>query len=303
VNTSLTWLDMAQNELGRIGGTAFAAALRANRALLSLCICRNELGPVGGAALADALAVNTALTSLDLSENDLGPAAATSLGRALTSNLALVSLNLASNGLGAEGATALAAGLARHTALRELILDRNGLGPIGGEAIFRALSGGAASLTRLSVALNGLARSGVELATALEASKGLLHLDARANGFEDLEGQALCAAVSVHPRVVSVDLSDNQIAVLPIGSQVALARRVGLELDLSINPLSSPPLVTSHRPRPRTLACVVSTPHPRIPHDLMARASPDRAGVPTLKRSASTLPSSNPNRPRSRACG
>ena len=58
VNSSLTSLNMAQNELGAVGGAAFAAALRRNTGLPSLDLRRNELGPDGGAAIGAAVGAN-----------------------------------------------------------------------------------------------------------------------------------------------------------------------------------------------------------------------------------------------------
>ena len=91
VNTSLTFLDMAQNELGKIGAAAFARALAKNSTLRTLHFERNELLPEGGRALGAALAANVGLTSLNVSQNELGEGAAAfrgALARALLARLA-----------------------------------------------------------------------------------------------------------------------------------------------------------------------------------------------------------------------
>ena len=58
-----------RNRLGAVGGAAIAVALERNTTLTSLDLAENDLGDVGGAAVAGALERNTALTSLTLGCN------------------------------------------------------------------------------------------------------------------------------------------------------------------------------------------------------------------------------------------
>ena len=242
VNTSLTWLDMSQNELGALGGEAFAAALRVNTTLEELQLQRNGLGKVGGVALGRSVGVNSGLTTLDVSQNDMGDEGAAAFGDALACSSSLASLNLARNGVGVEGGRALFVGLSGSTALDSLNVTRNDLGPGGGMALANALAANT-SLTRLHAAHNGLAESGAALACSVELSNRMTTLDLSSNLFGAAEGTALCAAVSSHRSLVDVDLSSNAITILPVEAQLRLAaRRPAMRLDLSNNPLSSPPL-------------------------------------------------------------
>ena len=74
MNTALVWLDLAQNELGALGGGALGLALKANSTLKQLNIERNELGEAGGYLLAEAVAANSSIVSLNVARNDLGAA-------------------------------------------------------------------------------------------------------------------------------------------------------------------------------------------------------------------------------------
>ncbi len=58
VNTTLTHLDIGQNQLGFIGGTAFGSAIMVNQTLSSLYLGHNQFGSAGGAAFAEALKVH-----------------------------------------------------------------------------------------------------------------------------------------------------------------------------------------------------------------------------------------------------
>ena len=60
------------------------------------------------------------------------------------------------------------------------------------------------------------------------------------NGLED--GASLGEALAAHPTLRQADLSSNNIALIPIASQLKLGLKSGLSIDLSNTPLSSPPL-------------------------------------------------------------
>ena len=78
-NSSLTSLDLSENNLGSCGGGKIVGeALRHNRTLRSLNVRSNWLGAEGGKAVVDALAANASLTFLDLGTNALCEDSATS---------------------------------------------------------------------------------------------------------------------------------------------------------------------------------------------------------------------------------
>ena len=72
-NTTLTTLDLSDNDLTAKAGAAIARALKRNRTLTTLDLSDNDLLMAeGGKAIASALHSNTTLTSLDLAGNHLG---------------------------------------------------------------------------------------------------------------------------------------------------------------------------------------------------------------------------------------
>ena len=181
---------------------------------------------------------------MDVSDNEIGGDGAAAFAKALRVNTSLQHLNLGQNDLAEAGGAALGSGLAHCPSLSSLVLDSNSLGPTGGDAVATALQSlHSPCLTQLSMALNGLAEAGEALAKAVEASTALTSLDLRSNSLASCDGSKLGPTVAAHPCLRSVDLSDNGITVLPIACQLQLAKREpALRLDLSNNPLSSPPL-------------------------------------------------------------
>jgi len=63
---NLEGLDVSCNEMGAIGASALAAALRTNHVLKTLDLSTNALGDQGVIALAEALQLNSSLTYLDV---------------------------------------------------------------------------------------------------------------------------------------------------------------------------------------------------------------------------------------------
>ena len=244
-NATLTQLDMVMNELGDPGAIAFGEALQINRTLATLSLARNEIGAAGGASLADAIAVNTVLSDLDLSQNVLGSIGGSTLCTALANNRTLTSLNLSENALGPDGGASLGAALALNTSLVTLYAHKNAIGSAGGTAIAESLAQHP-MLTRLDVSQNGLGADGAEcgfaLADALARNTALRHLSLEDNDIGVDDGAALGESIAAHPSLTVIDLSSNGLTGLPISCQLRLAAKTHLEIDLSNNPLSSPPL-------------------------------------------------------------
>jgi hypothetical protein len=65
-NTTLTSLNLRDNQIGAAGATALATALQTNTTLTALNLWSNEIGAAGATALATALQTNKTLTSLHL---------------------------------------------------------------------------------------------------------------------------------------------------------------------------------------------------------------------------------------------
>lgn len=123
-NKGLLSLCLEQCGLSSLDIGALAAAIKANRHLLSLSLYShennrhpyaNDVGDEGGVKLASAVKTNTALRVLSLAANDLGPAAGLAFADALRSNGILDVLDLANNNeMGAEADAALESAAAQH---------------------------------------------------------------------------------------------------------------------------------------------------------------------------------------------
>src|SRR3989338_5586487 len=64
VNSTLTNLDLSNNQLGDEGAGRFAEALSTNSTLTILNLCSNYQGAAGAELLAEALVTNSSLTQL-----------------------------------------------------------------------------------------------------------------------------------------------------------------------------------------------------------------------------------------------
>ena len=73
INRTLEHLELEKNELGEDGGFSVARAIASNVSITFLSMAQNDLGVAGG-AFAGALKLSASLQSLNLSKNGLGPA-------------------------------------------------------------------------------------------------------------------------------------------------------------------------------------------------------------------------------------
>ena len=242
-NSSLERLCLAQNELGALGGRILGDALEANRGLRHLSLARNELGDEGGAAVAKAIGSHPSLTSLSVSDNDLG-AAGGAFSQAITTCASLTSLDCSKNKLGPDEGSSLGAALLGRPATSpplSLNLSRNRV-QHGAVSIAEALNA-CTALGELDLSENDLgADFGCALGSALRHNTSLRLLRLARNHLEDDAG--LFEALADSKSLTEADLSSNAIANIPLACQLKLGRREGsnLRLDLSDNPLQSPPL-------------------------------------------------------------
>ena len=87
-------LSLTHNNIGDVGATHLATALRDNPPLLALNLSYNNIEDEGAIHLAEALTVNSTLTALNLGYNRIGNEGVLRLNRALRDNEELVALNL-----------------------------------------------------------------------------------------------------------------------------------------------------------------------------------------------------------------
>lgn len=135
----LEGLDVSCNEMGAIGASALAVALRKNHVLQTLDLSTNGIGDQGVTALADALQFNTSLTYIDLHACGVRDKGATALAAALENNCTLAVLNLKANYLTDEGAVVLARVARKSKSLRALITSSNDIEHAGAKALEDAI--------------------------------------------------------------------------------------------------------------------------------------------------------------------
>ena len=136
---NLEGLDVSCNDIGAIGASALAVALRKNHVLKTLDLSTNGVGDAGVTALADALNSNSSLTYLDVHACGIHDAGATALAQALENNCVLSVLNLKANYIGDAGAIALAKVARRSKSLRALITSSNDIERAGEQALEEAV--------------------------------------------------------------------------------------------------------------------------------------------------------------------
>ena len=236
-NTTLTNLNLFNNNLGPAGAESLATALKTNKTLTDLYLAGNNLGPAGAESFARALKTNTTLRNLNLSSNNLGPAGAELPARALKRNKTLTNLYLADNSIGPAGAESLAIALKINTTLTNLNLSRNKLGPAGAESFATALKTNT-TLTNLNLSSNNLGPAGAEsLATALKTNKTLTNLYLANNSLGLADADTLATALKTNTTLTNMVLSRNNLG--PAGAEsltTALKTNTSLtNLDLSRN--------------------------------------------------------------------
>ena len=236
-NTTLTNLNLFNNNLGPAGAESLATALKTNKTLTDLYLAGNNLGPAGAESFARALKTNTTLRNLNLSSNNLGPAGAELPARALKRNKTLTNLYLADNSIGPAGAESLAIALKINTTLTNLNLSRNKLGPAGAESFATALKTNT-TLTNLNLSSNDLGPAGAEpLATALKTNKTLTNLYLANNSIGLAGADTLATALKTNTTLTNLVLSRNNLG--PAGAEsLATAPKTNTSLtnlDLSRN--------------------------------------------------------------------
>ena len=239
---TLTHLSLTQNELAPF----LADALETNTTLTILNLTDNELNNADFESLAAALGKNATLTSLDLTHNQLSYADVNTLATALETNRSLKHLDLSLNFLG-RGITeslshteSLALLLNKNTALRELILTGNVLDSATSESIGAALATNT-TLTYLGLSGNNLGPTAAEsLAVALKTNKSLTTLELSCNNLGSSGADSLAAALKKNTTVTELNLSENNLGPASAESLAAVFKTNSslTELNLSHNALT-----------------------------------------------------------------
>ena len=247
-------LDLSYNDLRCLGCSILAEALGQSQCtLLELILEKNDICGKGAVSLAHALdrslGNNSKLQSMILKGNSIGNEGAVALGQMLHHNDSLKLLDISSCSIGNEGGGAIGMGLAVNTTLEHLNLDKNSTGSGEDYTLFSQGLSSNRALKMLHLSGNEFSDNessnssttwGEAVSKALLRNKSLQYLDLSNNALSDC---VIVDAVADHPSITILNLSDNDFQSVSIETQLKLAERMAtLELDLSFNPLSSPPL-------------------------------------------------------------
>jgi len=142
-NSTVTSLQLAQNEIAAEGATTIAELLKKNCVPLhELVLMRNRIGARGAEELASMLRSNTTLAKLNVGLNNIGDQGASALMQALPFNSHLVSINLWSNGITRFGAESIGNVLRQSkqcSQLTSLNMWQNLICPAGAELLRQAM--------------------------------------------------------------------------------------------------------------------------------------------------------------------
>ena len=105
-----------------MGASALADALKVNSSVTVIDLTDNDIGAAGVSALADALKVNTSVTDIDFSYNKIHAEGASALVDALKVNTSVTVINLDTTGVSYEDVLSINALLDRNQRLRRLFL-------------------------------------------------------------------------------------------------------------------------------------------------------------------------------------
>jgi Ran GTPase-activating protein (RanGAP) involved in mRNA processing and transport/GTPase SAR1 family protein len=244
----LTKLDLSYNDLRCEGCTILAQALVSKSCtLIELILEKNDIEEDGSVALARSLCVNSSLQVLDFKGNKVGNGGAKAFGSALTSNNTLKSIDLSSCSVGNNGGAAIGVGLGQNYSLEHLVLDKNQLGDGADCSLFSMGLAINTVLKRIHLKGNGFAADEHNtwdrvISAALSNNSSLRHVDLSNNALSD--PSIIDAIATADCSIEYFDISDNNFEFISIEAQLLLSGRISssLHIDMSLNPLSSPPL-------------------------------------------------------------
>lgn len=210
-NTSLTYLDLAHNELETVDAEYLAAALRVNSSLRFLNLNNNRIGNDGAKVLAKALK-KTRLRTLKLKSNHIGNRGYQEIAFALKNNTSLQELDLADNRAKDKGAKALAEALAINSSLTSLILSFNQrFGEEGGKALAKALALNK-GLQFIDLCNSFSTLAAAELGEALQRNTTLTDLKLQKNNLGINESRILANALGKNRALKRLEYDFNRLS-------------------------------------------------------------------------------------------
>jgi hypothetical protein len=141
LNSTLKYLNLADNAIGSEGGVALANGLGGNRCVLRINLNDNQVGDAGAIAFAQTLgSAKSPLEAVALRRNAIEVQGCVALADAVTGNQALVTLDLSGNpAMGRPAALAFGEAMRGNQVLTELHLELEPGNFDGGNAIAAAM--------------------------------------------------------------------------------------------------------------------------------------------------------------------
>ncbi|KAF9948443.1 hypothetical protein BGZ72_009648 [Mortierella alpina] len=213
VNSTLTTLDLQNNNIRDDEAKALAEALKTNWTVATLNLENNSIGSDGAKALAGSLKTNSTVTTLNLANNSIGLDGTKALAGSLKTNSTLTTLGLESNKIGSDGAEALAEALKTNSTLTTLGLQGNKIGYYG----VLALSTVSKTNSALTISLeNNLITTGTTDAfcSTLKTISTITYqytLDSAGNSIGSEGAKALAETLKINSTVVTLNLQRNSI--------------------------------------------------------------------------------------------
>ncbi|KAJ7160098.1 hypothetical protein C8R46DRAFT_905678 [Mycena filopes] len=172
----------------------------------------NHIRAAGFQLLVDAMVDSPRITNVWLKRNPLTPDSIDNVVRLITQTPNLRTLDLENTELGNDGVARIMTELTgRDLPLRNLYLNANGAGEVAAIAIAGYLAHPACKLESLYLASNPIGDAGaLPLAEALQTNTSLLRLSVGSTGLTSRGTAALCRALALHPRIMSLDLAASQ---------------------------------------------------------------------------------------------
>ena len=244
----LAKLDLSYNDLRCRGCVILSGALNdPSCALKELLLEKNDISREGVVAISNS---NRTVQRLVLKGNNVGRGrgACEAIGSMLARNKSLQFFDLSSCGIDNEGGAAIGDGLSRNSTLECLLLERNSIGRGANISMLIGLEN--SGLTEIDMNANGIGEVGSWDDAIIRAMSSSFLCRIRFSN-NSLSSTKIVDAIVSNASIRIADLSDNEFESISVDTQLALAKRLGvdLEVDLSLNPLSSPPLgkLATHR--------------------------------------------------------
>jgi hypothetical protein len=126
-NTTVTFLNLGNNNIRDGGAECMVEMLKTNSTLTVLDLDNNNINDKGGQAMAEAIKVNSTLTVLYLHNNNINDKGGQAIAEAIKVNSTLTVLGLDSNNINDKGGQAIAEAIKVNSTLTRLFLDSNNI--------------------------------------------------------------------------------------------------------------------------------------------------------------------------------